>query len=76
MIEMEKTSSQKHSLRVKRKKGKKASHPSVDMVHGRFYDELKFAETEWLDWNDKLTENTLAKTGTRNRIKQYDATQI
>jgi uncharacterized protein YaaR (DUF327 family) len=46
MIEMEKTSSKKQSIPVKRKKGKKSEHGSVDVVHSRFYDELKFAETE------------------------------
>jgi len=65
MIEMEKTSSQKHSVPVKRKKGKKASRPGIDIVHSKFYDELKFAETEQLHLAfDRLVEE-IAKLGER-----------
>jgi uncharacterized protein YaaR (DUF327 family) len=62
---MEKTSSQKHSVPVKRKKGKKADRSGVDMVQSRFYDELKFAETEELHLEfDRLVEE-IARQGER-----------
>ena len=47
MIEMEKTGKDKKSLRI-RQKGHKHDHSQVDMVHSRFYDELKVAELETL----------------------------
>ena len=46
MIEIEKTERDKKSLNVKRKKGKKKISTSVNLVHSRFYDELKLAEVE------------------------------
>jgi hypothetical protein len=65
MIEMEKTSSQKQSLPVKGKKGKKGKGTAVNIVQGRFYDELKFAETEQLHLEfDRLVEE-IAEHGRR-----------
>ncbi len=65
MIEMEKTSSQKQSIPVKRKKGKKGSQSSIDMLHSKFYDELKFAETEAIHLQfDELIEE-ITKQGER-----------
>ena len=46
MIEMEKTGKDKTSVRIKKKKAQKGSTGSIDIVHSRFYDELKIAETE------------------------------
>ena len=48
MIEMEKTSSNKRSISVKRKKEKRAKGPTseVDIVQSRFYDELRIAEVQ------------------------------
>lgn len=45
MIEMEKTGKDKKSIRIKSKSRKNVQHP-VNVVHSRFYDELKIAETE------------------------------
>lgn len=45
MIEMEKTGKDKKSIRIKPKSQKNVQHP-VNVVHSRFYDELKIAETE------------------------------
>ena len=45
MIEMEKTEKDKRNMRVKKKASKKVHHP-LDIVHSRFFDELKIAETE------------------------------
>ena len=46
MIEMEKTGKDKTNIRIKKKKAQKGSAGHVDIVHSRFYDELKIAETE------------------------------
>jgi uncharacterized protein YaaR (DUF327 family) len=78
MIEMEKTSSQKQSIPVKRKKGKKASRGGIDIVHSQFYDELKFAETEevQLQFDELINEITkqgerFAKNPTQELLKKY-----
>jgi len=44
MIELEKTGRDKKSISVKKKRSKKSS--TVQVVQSRFYDELRFAETE------------------------------
>lgn len=46
MIEMEKTGKDKTNVRIKKKKTQKGSTGLIDIVHSRFYDELKIAETE------------------------------
>lgn len=57
MIEMEKTSKDKHSITAKAKHGKKAQHGKIDIIQSRFFDELKFAETEKLHLEfDKLVD--------------------
>ena len=78
MIEMEKTSSQKHSIPVKRKKGKKASRTGINLVHSRFYDELQFAEIEQiqLEFDELIEEITkqgelFAKNPTQELLKKY-----
>ncbi len=45
MIEMEKTNRDKKSISIKGSKGKKAHRSGIEIVHSRFYDELKLAET-------------------------------
>lgn len=45
MIEMEKTNRDKKSISIKGSKGKKARRSGIEIVHSRFYDELKLAET-------------------------------
>ena len=78
MIEMEKTSRQKHSIPVKRKKGKKASRTGINLVHSRFYDELQFAEIEQihLEFDELIEEITkqgelFAKNPTQELLKKY-----
>ncbi len=57
MIEIEKSERDKKSLNVKRKKEKKKVSSSVNIVHSRFYDELKLAEVEELHIEfDKLVQ--------------------
>jgi uncharacterized protein YaaR (DUF327 family) len=48
VIEMERTGKDKSSVPVSRKKKKKSAHAPVEIVQGRFYDELRFAETQEL----------------------------
>lgn len=46
MIELERTEKDKKSIGVKKKKGQGNVSQNVNVVHSRFYDELKIAETE------------------------------
>jgi len=78
MIELEKTGRDKKSISIKKKHAKKSSTGSVQVMQGRFYDELRFAETEEIDIEfDKLiTEITkqgekFSKKPTAQLLKTY-----
>jgi uncharacterized protein YaaR (DUF327 family) len=78
MIEIEKTEKDKKSLNVKRKKGRKKVSSSIDLVHSRFYDELKLAEVEDLHIEfDKLIQEITRqgerfyKNPTYEELKHY-----
>jgi len=65
MIEMEKTSSNKRSISVKRKKEKrsKGASPEIEVIQSRFYDELRIAQIQDLhiEFDDLVAE--IAKKG-------------
>jgi uncharacterized protein YaaR (DUF327 family) len=65
MIEMEKTSGQKHSVTVKRRKGKKSSVTDLTTVQGNFYEELSFAQTEQLHLEFEELVEEIARQGKR-----------
>lgn len=48
MIELGKTEKDKKSTGIAKKKGKKRTGSSLNIVQSRFYDELNFAETQQL----------------------------
>jgi uncharacterized protein YaaR (DUF327 family) len=65
MIEMEKTSSQKQSVSVKRKKGKKARVTGMNTIQGSFYEELSFTQTEQLHLEFEELVEEIARQGKR-----------
>lgn len=79
MIEMEKTSSQKHSVPVKRKKKEKRAHEAGgNIVQRGFFEDLGAAETQQLHLEfDKLVEEItrqgalFAKNPTHERLGLY-----
>jgi len=78
MIEMEKTNRDKKSISIKGSRGKKTHHPGVEIVHSRFYDELKFAETQKLNLEfdnliDEITKQgeKFSKNPTMENLQLY-----
>lgn len=78
MIEMERTGKDKSRISVSRKKKKESAHESVEMVHGRFYDELQLAETEELHLEFDALVQQISEVGKRfgknptiELLKQY-----
>ena len=77
MIEMEKTGKDKESIRIKKKKSQKGSAGTIDIVHSRFYDELKIAETQKVHIEfDNLVEE-ITKQGERfSRKPTFESLRI
>ncbi len=78
MIELEKTGRDKKSISVKKKRTKKSSTGSVQVVQSRFYDELRFAETEdiHIEFDKLIAEITkqgekFSKKPTAQLLKTY-----
>jgi len=76
MIELEKTGRDKKSISVKKKRSKKSS--TVQVVQSRFYDELRFAETEdiHIEFDKLIAEITkqgekFSKKPTAQLLKTY-----
>ena len=77
MIEMEKTGKDKTNVRIKKRKTQKGSTGHVDIVHGRFYDELKIAETEkvFIEF-DNLIEEITAQGEQFSRKPTYESLKL
>ncbi len=78
MIELEKTGRDKKSISIKKKRAKKSSTGSVQVMQGRFYDELRFAETEeiHIEFDKLIAEITkqgekFSKKPTAQLLKMY-----
>jgi len=78
MIELEKTGRDKKSISIKKKRAKKSSTGSVKVVQSRFYDELRFAETEeiHIEFDKLIAEITkqgekFSKKPTAQLLKTY-----
>jgi len=63
MIELEKTGRDKKSISIKKKKEKKPAAPAINLLQGRFFDELKFAETEELHLEFDRLVDEITKQG-------------
>lgn len=77
MIEMGKTGKDKTNVRIKKRKTQKGSTGLVDIIHSRFYDELKIAETEkvYIEF-DNLVEEITTQGEKFSRKPTYESLKI
>ena len=77
MIEMEKTGKDKSNIKVRKKKAQKGSTGEIDIVHSRFYDELKIAETEKIHIEfDNLIEEITKQGENFSRKPTFESLKI
>jgi len=78
MIELEKTGRDKKEIQVGKKKSKKKVKEDINIVHSKFYDELKNIETEDIRYEFDTLVDEITKQGekfsrnpTMTELKKY-----